>query len=203
MLRIRGIVAVVVVSGVIGAGAVGAAAATLDKKGSPVSADKYVSSLCTSLGTWLSDLQSASSGISAKLANATGVSDAKKVLVSFLQSTVTRTDKLVKQVDNAGVPKVKNGAALAKTFHDGLAKARSVFQKAATDAKNLSGSSASRFTQGASKISTAITSGSSGVAGAFSAASAKYPSPEFNAAANNNASCASLGSSSSTSTSSP
>ena len=203
MFRIRVLVAIAVVGTVIGAGALGAGASRLNAKANTVSADKYATSLCTSLSTWTSDINAASSGLSTKLGKVKNGTDAKKVVVSFLQSTVTRTDKLIKQIDTGGVPKTKNGASFAKALHDGLCKARGLFQTAANDGKKLPTSTPSAFNQAMSKISTGLQQGSTDIAAALTTASTQQPSPELTAAFSSNAACTKLGSSAPTSTSTP
>jgi len=60
MFRIRVLVVIAVISSVVGAGALEAGASSLDTKASTVSVDKYVTSLCTNVSTWTSDVTSAS-----------------------------------------------------------------------------------------------------------------------------------------------
>ena len=184
------------------AAAVGPAHAAVNKK-KTVSAGAYASALCSHLASWAADLQQGSDDLSARLQGAQNIRAGKRLLVTFLQNTTKRTDRLVREVDAVGVPKVANGLKIAQALHSGLVKASGVFRTALAGAKKLSTSSETKFSQGATEISAAISSGSSSVAEALGSVSTLYPSPELTAALAQQPECVSLSGTPDTTTTQP
>jgi hypothetical protein len=149
-------------------------------------ADAYASAVCGALDTWLTDIQSASSSLTAGI---TDPSQAKDQLVTFLDGLAQSTEQMVTTVKEAGVPAVEAGQEAAAAIQDSLSNVKTVFEDARDQIANLSTSNPKEFAQALKDI------GSSMQAAASQATSSLdgITDPDLNEAFASNPTCTSMG----------
>ena len=123
--------------------------------GTSVDPATYVHSVCTSLSTYKSKLNTLQG--SSGLANATTLTDARDRLASLLGQVVTATSTVVTDLQNAGAPNIKNGNKIAALIVREVAALRDAFAKAEHAAQALSTTSATAFKKGADAIGNHVT----------------------------------------------
>jgi hypothetical protein len=106
------------------------AMATLASCGSDgVAPEAYVKSICESVGSWVSGIQ-AESGALNEAVSGGDAAVAKQKLDEFLGTTVTLTDTLLKDLDEAGVPDVDGGEEFAKDMISTFEEAKTALEDA-------------------------------------------------------------------------
>jgi hypothetical protein len=145
---------------------------TTDAPSDGVAVDEWVAEVCTSLDEWIGALEAADeelqdvldlSGTTGRTGDGgldtgttgTGTADIderKQTLVDFLDDAVAASDKLLDELDAAGVPDVGEGEELAEVFNDGFKAARDALADGLDNAEQLSTDSAADFRDGVTEI---------------------------------------------------
>ena len=108
--------------------------------GSGVKPETWASTVCTSLGSWERDLKAGATGLDKTLERAAarrGLAGVRAELADYLGRTVRRTDAVLKQVDRAGTPGGKDGAAVRAVVHDALMRMRQILADARAKSRRL------------------------------------------------------------------
>lgn len=152
-----------------------------------VSASQYADSVCGSVSTWINDIKASSNSLQTRVKGASSLTEARAYLVDFLQSSVRATDKLIAEVDAAGQPNVSDAAQVTSTLDSALATVRSAFVDARNKAATLPVNNSTAFSQGATSLSTSISTQAQNASNALNHLSTG--NSEINSAFNNSASC--------------
>ena len=103
-----------------------------------VSTDTYVSGLCTTMGTYVSDVQSITNEFTASLDPTAALEDQKTVVVTYLEDVITATETMISEVEAVGVPDVDNGEAVVGAVRDSFQQAQAVLEDAKSTVEGLS-----------------------------------------------------------------
>ena len=165
----------------------GTTASTGTTGGGTVSADEYVHSVCTSMSTWVTDVQNLSNSFGSDV-DPTDLEATKNAIVDLFGQMVDATDKLISSLQAAGTPDVDNGDQIKAALNDSFTQARQALSDAKDQIANLDTSDPTQFATQLQGIGTAIQSSMSGITGSLSGLQA----PELEQAAANEPACASL-----------
>lgn len=154
-----------------------------------VSAEKWVKSVCTSLGDWAEDLAAAPEGVDQ---SETDLDRTKNDLVAYLDGVTDATDALLKRLKKAGTPDVEDGKGVAGAFRKGFTQARDTFADAADDAENLDTEDRSQFEDDVLDLQDAIRAGAEDINATFDEADEKYDVPELDDAFEAEPSCSGI-----------
>ena len=144
--------------------------------GKAVAVPQWATTLCTSVTTWLADIQ--------KLDPTTDVNKAKDadavkvIMVKFLTDASTRTTKMQRDL-GVDYPQVKDGAAIHAAFAAGAAQAVALFTAAAKDASTLDTKDPAKFGDNLSKLGTAISDAGNDLDAVFSSIDTKFDTTEI------------------------
>ena len=173
------------------AGALAAAVAVVGA-GFPVQAvppAEWVEALCTSLTTWSDDL------VQARDDNAVtegSLDDRRDALVTYLRQVTRDTSALLTQLEEAGIPDVTDGKAVARAFRRGFRQARAAFADARKAAENIDTDSRRKFESALEDIQDAIIEGADAVNETFDRASERYDVEALDEAFNSEPACAGI-----------
>ncbi len=151
-----------------------------------VSAEKWVKSVCTSLGDWAEDLAAAQEGVDRSESD---LDQQKEDLVAYLDEVTDATHALLKRLKKAGTPDVEDGKGVIGAFRKGFTQARDTFADAADDAESLDTEDASQFEEDVVDIQDAIAGGADDIGATFDEADEKYDVPELDDAFEAEPSC--------------
>jgi hypothetical protein len=87
---------------------------------SPVSPSDYVDAVCAAISGVGKDIKSKENDEKAQLQATQTISDARTVLVGFLQQVSDDVNQRVQQVGDAGIPRISHGAAVAHLIFNEL-----------------------------------------------------------------------------------
>lgn len=105
---------------------------------STVSADTYVAGLCSSMDTYVTDVQSITNDFTASLDPSAALADQKDAVLTYLDQVITATETMISEVQAVGVPDVSNGQEVVSAVQDSFAQAKSVIEDAKTTVQGLS-----------------------------------------------------------------
>jgi hypothetical protein len=145
-----------------------------------ISANAWVTQVCTAITTWKGHVVKRSTAVSKS--NPTSLTQLHAALVSFLTGIVADTDRMIAATDAAGTPSVSHGKEVASALHSGLAKLRGYFAQDLSKAKKLSRTNPQKFSAGATALSAALSKQSDQIVASFDAIDKKYPSSELDRA---------------------
>ena len=152
-----------------------------------VSPEEYVKSVCTSMSTWVTDVQSLSNDFGTGI-DPTDVQATKDALVDLFDQMLAATDTLISNLDAAGTPDIENGEEIRSSLSASFEQARSALDDAKTQVEALSVDDPAAFGTELQNIGTAIQSSMSGITGSLSGLAA----PELEQAAANEPACSAL-----------
>ena len=187
-IPLRAAIAVGVVGLVTAVG--GAALGSVSAAAQP-SPQSWVHQLCTAASSWEQSIQTAESNLSSQAGSASSVTEAKSLLVGFLQGAVNDTKQLVQETGQIGTPNVKRGPAVAAYFRSGFVKVQKLFNNALADAKGLPTDSAG-FNSGATAIGNRLHSEAAALSKQFTSLRGKFKIPSITAALNSDPTCQAL-----------
>ena len=147
--------------------------------------------MCQALSKWETNVKSLSRRVSNQVQGQSSIAGIRKVLSQFLQKVVDSTNKLVKQMDAAGTPKVEQGKAVAQFFHDGLTQLKNLFAKSQQAVKGLPNDPQAFATQ-AEALGTQIDNGGKQIQSVFNDAQARFNIPAIDAAFSSDPACTSI-----------
>jgi hypothetical protein len=171
-----------------------AAGATAKQSSTP---DQWVSTFCGSLVTWEQTVKTSSTKLAGtitalkKKSGKVNVPVAKAKLVAFMNTLVSSTDRLVRQIKAVGAPSITNGDKLQAGVLKAFGQIETAFKQARTATKKLP-KDPKGFSKGALAISSTITASTNRVGGAFNALQ-QYDTQELETAAKNTPACARIG----------
>jgi hypothetical protein len=169
-------------------------AACSSSDSSKVSADEWVTDICTSLSGWLEQLQQESTSLQESVqADATGdLAAAKADLVEFMNGAVQSTDEMITEIDAAGVPDVDNGEELNDGLNDGLEDIRQAFADAQGQAEALPVNDQAAFAQGATELGESLQEAGTQAEEQLNDLGAKYDAPSLDQAFDDEPACQDL-----------
>ncbi|MEO8539290.1 MAG: hypothetical protein ABI577_06075 [bacterium] len=118
--------------------------------------EKWVSTVCVSLGNWIDDLQNANDKLDSTLNTAKDAAELKAALVDFMKTGQTETKNLQKEIGALKAPDVKDGPAIQKTFNDAMGQLVAVFDDLLSQSQKVSTSSLSQTSTDVDRISQGI-----------------------------------------------
>lgn len=120
--------------------------------GDKVSASDYASDVCTAFGEWRDAIQARQADLQTGLEPGITPEEGKEALEGFLSDTVEASDKLVEDVDAAGVPDADKGEEVADALMGAAEGARDKLEEAEakvadlpTDSREAFGAAADTF----------------------------------------------------------
>lgn len=160
-----------------------------ETKSGTVSASAYAGQVCTSVASWLHNIQSRAGALEGELGKQTAPATSKRALEGFIAVALADTESAASALRGAGIPQVANGQKIATTLVAAFERAHATLAQLKSKTAALSTKSASVFASEAKQIASSVqalplTLGS-GVAG--------LNSPELNKAAAESATCKSVG----------
>lgn len=133
--------------------------------GSPgVKPAAYVSSLCTALGNWKTDVQNAGAKLQSSGAGTASRAAAKQDYQRFVSAMLTATRRATNALRSAGEPAVTRGKEIADGLTRAFDGASRKLAQANTRAGTIPTSSASTFQLGASSVTAEIKDALQGIA---------------------------------------
>ena len=124
----------------------------------------YVRSMCTALGNWKTDVQTAGSKLQASGAQSASRPVAKRDYQTFVAALVTATRRTASALHAAGEPSVSDGKRIAEGLARAFDQATSKLTHAESQAGKISTASPSAFQLGASAVTAEIKSALQGIA---------------------------------------
>ena len=104
---------------------------------SGVGAAAYVRSICGTLTTWKTDVQSAGGQLHTGSNSAKSLAEGKKQYLVFINALVAATRKAATGLKAAGVPSVHNGSAIATSLQGAFTRASASLAQAAARARQI------------------------------------------------------------------
>jgi hypothetical protein len=135
---------------------------------------QWARSLCTSLRDWETNIKDLTSEFRSAGAGTTDAAQVKDLLVTYLGNTVSETETLLTQLDQAGTPNFKDGSKVAALFQNGMTDVRDLFATGQQDAANLDTTDLTQFRAATTRIGNAITQGGTKLSQTFRSAGRKY-----------------------------
>ncbi len=89
---------------------------------------KWARSVCTSLRDWETNIKDLTSEFRSAGGSSTDAAQVKDLLVTYLGNTVSETETLLTQLDQAGTPNFKDGSKVAGLFQNGMTDVRDLRQ---------------------------------------------------------------------------
>ena len=159
------------------------ATTTTDASGSGVAVDDWAVAFCGSFKTWISDIQAASSGVSSDV-TAGDLASAKTAIVKLFGTASTRTEALIDDVDQAGVPDIDNGDGLVTDLKGKFQDFDDAILAAKSDADALAVDDPTTFKSDVQTLLDTFQAETQKVGDSFSELDAKYNSQDLNDALN-------------------
>jgi hypothetical protein len=156
--------------------------------GETVSAAEYAKSVCTTMSTYVNDVTNLSNTFASGLDPSADLAGQRDAVVGFLDDVLTSTDKLITNLEAAGVPDVDNGQEIVDKIKASFAQAKSVIAEAKDKVQNLSLDDPTAFATQLSGIGTAIQDSMTGIGTSLQTLS----SPELEQAVASEPACSSL-----------
>jgi predicted lipid-binding transport protein (Tim44 family) len=156
--------------------------------GGKVGAQQWMKSACTSIGSWVKDIQKRVTTVSSQ--NPSTPQEGKKVITDFFDAVISDTGKLIDELNVAGTPDVDNGDQIEAALISTLGKAKSLLEQARTRVSNLPTNNSQAFVQAVQAMGKAVQ-------GAFQKAGQQFSnlrSPELEEAASKEPACKTIGS---------
>jgi hypothetical protein len=160
--------------------------------GDTVETGAWVADVCTAVGGWATGLQEVGSEISDSVTDPSDIEGARDAIVEVFDTAVESTDDMLAAVDEAGVPDVKDGPALARDFRDALSGAKDVFETARDEAENLPTDDPESFASAAGELSGSVEDGFAAVGEGLESLDEKYSSIDLESAFEDEPACAAL-----------
>ena len=131
---------------------------------SGVSPSAYVKSICTALGNWKQQVQSAGQALQASGIATASPTNAKAQYVKFVSALLSATRGTAASLKAAGTPAVKDGPAIAGGLSGGFGRGAQGLSSALARASALPTTSSSAFQSAAGGVTAEIRSALSSIA---------------------------------------
>ncbi|MCU1355236.1 MAG: hypothetical protein JWM89_654 [Acidimicrobiales bacterium] len=161
----------------------GSTTTTTEAAGTGVAVDDWAVAFCGSFKTWISDIQSASSGVSSDV-TAGDLASAKTAIVKLFTTASSRTETLIEDVDKAGVPDIDKGDGLVTDLKGKFQDFDDAILAAKSDADALAVDDPTAFKADVQTLLDTFQAETQKVGDSFSELDAKYNSQELNDALN-------------------
>ena len=182
---VRGVlVAIVLMSAFVGGVGVAAAAVPQAKT---VPAKQWTASACKDFARWETRLTALSSR-GALADPAAG----KAAITNFLKGASKAADRLAKGVESAGVPKVKDGAAIAAVLRSSVKRLRAAYATAKTGAAALPTGDAAAFATAAQALGAQLQTASAALTTTLAETATRSPGGALDTAFTTTKACAAL-----------
>ena len=135
---------------------------------------QWAHSVCTSLRDWSTNIKDLTTEFRSSGGSSTDAAQVRDSLVSYLGNTVTETETLLTQLDQAGTPNFKDGSKVATLFQNAMTDVRDLFATGQQNAANLDTTDLTQFRASASSIGNDITQGGTKLSQTFRSAGRKY-----------------------------
>jgi hypothetical protein len=152
----------------------------------------YVSNVCTSLRSWREQLEQASAVLAQRTSTMDDLSAVRRQFVQFFAGAIGVTDEMIAAVEDAGVPDLENGEAIAAGLQGEVRKFRPILVDARTAARRLPVDDEVGFATQAQRLGTRFQIEANGLATMFQALDERYDAAELLRAADADATCSSL-----------
>lgn len=143
-----------------------------------VSVDAYAADVCSALAAWVADIQERASTITEGI-NPGDAAAGKERLDEFIGTTVTSTQTLIDDVEDAGVPDTENGEEAADQIVSGLEEVKRILEDAQDQIAELPTNDPQAFGQGAQEIATSLQEATGEAAGAIDSANSEELTEAF------------------------
>ena len=120
---------------------------------SGVDAATYVKSICGTLTTWKTDVESAGGQLRTASNSAKSLVEGKQQYVVFLNALVAATRRAAAGLKAAGVPSVHNGSAIATSLQGAFTRASASLAHAAAGARQIPTNNAGEYQAATSGVS--------------------------------------------------
>jgi hypothetical protein len=150
-----------------------------------VSAESYVRSICTSMQSFLTEVQDKSTDFTTNLDPTASLEEQKAGVVAFLDDIIASTAALIGQLEAAGVPDVDAGETVVAAMKDSFDQARAVLEQAKTQVQDLASDDPQAFAEELSAIGTSIQESLGEIGSSLDA----LDTPELSAAAEGEEAC--------------
>ena len=127
-----------------------------------------------SLRDWSTNIKDLTSQFRSAGGSSPDAAQVKDLLVSYLGNTVSETETLLTQLDQAGTPNFKDGSKVAVLFQNAMTDVRNLFSTGQQDAANVDTTDLTQFRAATSRIGNAITQGGTKLSQTFKSAGRKY-----------------------------
>ena len=128
-----------------------------------VTNETYVSGLCTSMGTYIADVQTITTDFSASLDPSAAVADQKAAVLTYLDDVITATQSMIAEVNAIGTPEVDNGAEVVAAVNNSFLQAQAVLEDASSQVQALSADDPVAFGTALIDLGTSLESSMAGV----------------------------------------
>lgn len=129
--------------------------------GETVSATRYAADVCGAMKEWVTTVQEKSTSMADSF-QAGGPEEGKTMLTQLLADMSAATGDLVSAVEDAGIPDVEGGEAVAEDLKDAFTQARQILDDAQDDVRALPNDPAG-FQQGAAQLGPTLQEAISGI----------------------------------------
>lgn len=153
----------------------------------PVSAGRYVKSICKAVAPFENDVRQRSAKLS--LNGLTTLAEEKQALQSFLTGIDADSARALTKLKAAGTPKVDNGRTISSSIVNALSQLKAALDHAARETKSLSTTDSTSFRAGAESVAIMVRSSLNGLGAGLGG----LRSPELENAAAQEPACVSLG----------
>ena len=152
-------------------------------------AEEFVSTLCTSMGDWVTNLQEGQSEVQANVEPG-NIQSGIDALTTFFDSAVSATDELIASIEGAGVPDIDGGEEIQQELLTKFGEAKAALESARDQVASLPSDDPQAFADAAQDLGTTIQTQLSSIGDALSALS----QADLDAAAAADPACSSLSS---------
>jgi ABC-type transporter Mla subunit MlaD len=176
---------------VLAALALGASGCGGDGGGNDVegaSPDQWSGDICTAVADWAQDLQTRA-GQPPKSTRT--IADVREQLVDFIGDVVTRTDRMLTDVEAAGQPSVEDGDKIARDLQARLQSLRTTLVRAKQKVQGLP-DDPSKFGPAAQDLGASIQKAGSDIGDQIDQLDEKYDAEELSKSFNDNPRCSDL-----------
>ena len=154
----------------------------------PVSAETYISSLCSAMQSWITGLQEGQAEVQASVQPGNAESG-KQALATFFDGAVADTDTLITTVEAIGTPDVDGGDTIAQELLFRFREAKTALEGARAQVDTLPTDDPQAFSDAATQLGGTIQTQLESIGDALSAVS----QPDLDAATNADPTCQALG----------
>lgn len=159
--------------------------------------DAWAATVCGALADWARGLKADSDRLSSDLSGASDLNTVKTKFVAFLQNAERSSGIMVTEIDGAGAPAVKDGAAIQRELVRELNGAEESFTHAIVKAKKLPTADSQAFGAGVSSLGKEVEAELTATSERFNTLGERYDDNSLNEATSKEPACKSLSTSAS------